>query len=165
MQNDDTNKDLEINKITIQNKSILKQGTIDQLKNVEQEEKIISTPKVKNKSENNKINSFNELITICEEKKELKIKYELENNLKLVSFKDQKIEISFNSNLDKTIVKDYIIFLFFLPIFLLSLTIALIRDPFFFIFRRYRKRSKKNRSNVNYRYSNTKNNGSRKLVI
>ena len=36
----------------------------------------------------------------------MKIKYELENNLKLVSFKDQKIEISFNSNLDKTFVKD-----------------------------------------------------------
>ena len=28
------------------------------------------------------------------------------NNLNLVSFKDQKIEISFNSNLDKTFVKD-----------------------------------------------------------
>ena len=106
MQDDDLNKDFELNKITIDNKSKLKQGTIDQLKNVEQEEKIISTPKVKNKSENNKINSFNELITICEEKRELKIKYELENNLKLVSFKDQKIEISFNSNLDKTFVKD-----------------------------------------------------------
>ena len=36
----------------------------------------------------------------------MKIKYELENNLRLVSFKDQKIEISFNSNLDKTFVKD-----------------------------------------------------------
>ena len=46
--------------------------------------------KLKIKSENNQINSFNELITICEEKKELKIKYELENNLRLVSFKDQK---------------------------------------------------------------------------
>ena len=30
----------------------------------------------------------------------------LENNLRLVSFKDQKIEISFNSNLDKTFVKE-----------------------------------------------------------
>ena len=39
-------------------------------------------------------------------KRELKIKHELENNLNLVSFKDQKIEISFNSNLDKTFVKD-----------------------------------------------------------
>ena len=39
-------------------------------------------------------------------KKELKIKYELENNLRLVSFKNQRIEISFNSNLDKSFIKD-----------------------------------------------------------
>ena len=39
-------------------------------------------------------------------KKEIKIKYELENNLRLVSFKNQKIEISFNSNLDKSFVKE-----------------------------------------------------------
>ena len=60
----------------------------------------------KKKIENNQVKSFKELIEICEEKKELKIKYELENNLRLVSFKDQKIEISFNSNLDKTFVKE-----------------------------------------------------------
>ena len=34
-----------------------------------------------------------------------KIKYELENNLRLVSFKDQKIEISFSSIFDKNICK------------------------------------------------------------
>ena len=39
-------------------------------------------------------------------KKELKIKYELENNLRLVSFKDQKIEISFSSDLEKIFVKE-----------------------------------------------------------
>ena len=50
--------------------------------------------------------NFVDLITICDEKKELKIKYELENNLKLVSFRDQKIEISFDSNLEKTFVKE-----------------------------------------------------------
>ena len=36
----------------------------------------------------------------------MKIKYELENNLRLVSFKNQNIEISFNSNLDKAFVKE-----------------------------------------------------------
>ena len=30
----------------------------------------------------------------------------MENNLKLVSFENQKIEISFNSNLDKSFVKE-----------------------------------------------------------
>ena len=100
------NKDLKVNKITIENNNQLKQDTIDQLKNVEQKETIITTPEVKNKIENNEIKNFKELIELCEEKKEIKIKYELESNLRLVSFKDQKIEISFNSNLDKTFVKD-----------------------------------------------------------
>jgi len=103
---DDLKKDLNINKITVENKSQIKKETIDQLKNVDQEEKIISTLDEKNKVENNQIKSFKELIVLCEEKKELKIKYELENNVRLVSFKNQKIEISFNSNLDKTFVKE-----------------------------------------------------------
>ena len=68
--------------------------------------KLFRKPEVKNKLEGIEIKSLEELIKICEEKKELKIKYELENNLRLVSFKDQKIEISFNSNLDKSFVKE-----------------------------------------------------------
>ncbi len=103
---DNLKKDFNFSKITAENKNQIKTDTIDQLKNVEQEEKIITTPDKKNKIENNQIKSFKELIELCEEHKELKIKYELENNLKLVSFKDQKIEISFNSNLDKTFVKE-----------------------------------------------------------
>ena len=99
-------QDLNINKITVENKTQVQQGTIDQLKSVEQEEKIVSSPEVKNKDEGIQIKSFKDLIELCEEKKELKIKYELENNLRLVSFKDQKIEISFNSSLDKTFVKE-----------------------------------------------------------
>ena len=106
LRNDNLHEDLNINKITIENKNQLKKDTIDQLKNIEQEEKIINTPDVKNEVENNQIKSLKELIELCEEKRELKIKYELENNLKLVSFKDRKIEISFSSNLDKTFVKD-----------------------------------------------------------
>jgi len=101
IQIDNLKKDLNINKITVENKTQIKQETVDQLKNIEQEEKIITSL-----DENNKIKNLNELIKLCEEKKELKIKYELENNLRLVSFKDQKIEISFNSNLDKTFVKE-----------------------------------------------------------
>ena len=99
-------KDLNINKIIPENKIQVKQDTIDQLKSIEQEEKIISTPEVKNKIDNKEINNFDELIKICETKKEFKIKYELENNVRLVSFKDNKIEISFNSNLDKMFVKE-----------------------------------------------------------
>ena len=72
----------------------------------EQEEKIITTPEEKNKVENNQIKSFKELIELCEEKKELKIKYELENNVNIVSFNNNRIEISFNDNLDKEFVKN-----------------------------------------------------------
>ena len=43
---------------------------------------------------------------MCNEKKELKLKYELETNVSLVSFIDQRIEISFNENLDKDFVKE-----------------------------------------------------------
>ena len=36
----------------------------------------------------------------------MKLKYELENNVNLVSFSNMKIEISFNDKLDKSFVKD-----------------------------------------------------------
>ena len=49
-----------------------------------------------------KINSFEELIKICTEK-ELHLKYELETNVNLVSFKNQSIEIAFNDNLNKNL--------------------------------------------------------------
>ena len=38
-------------------------------------------------------------------KKEIKLKYELENNINLVSFNDKRIEISFNEKLDKEFIK------------------------------------------------------------
>ena len=95
-----------ITKNKFKTKAKFQKEVIDQLKNVEQEEKIIKNPEIKNKSENIKINSLQDLIIICEDMKELKIKYELENNLRLVSFNDQKIEISFTSNLDKNFIKE-----------------------------------------------------------
>ena len=39
-------------------------------------------------------------------KKEIKLKYELEKNVNLVKFERNRIEISFNDNLDKDFVKD-----------------------------------------------------------
>ena len=39
-------------------------------------------------------------------KKEMKLKYELENNVNLVSFSNMNIEISFNDKLTKNFVKD-----------------------------------------------------------
>ena len=46
------------------------------------------------------------------EKKEIKLKYELEKNVNLVSFEKNRIEISFNDNLDKNFVKDLSLKLF-----------------------------------------------------
>ena len=42
----------------------------------------------------------------------MKLKYELEKNVNLVSFEKNRIEISFNDNLDKNFVKDLSIKLF-----------------------------------------------------
>ncbi len=98
-------QDLNLKKV-VESKLQVQQEAVNQLKNVEQKEKIVTSPKIKNKSDSIEIKSLNNLIEICEEKKELKIKYELENNLRLVNFKDQKIEISFNSNLDKSFIKE-----------------------------------------------------------
>ena len=52
------------------------------------------------------INSFDDLLDICNQKKEIKLKYELEKNVNLVKFERNRIEISFNDNLDKDFVKD-----------------------------------------------------------
>ena len=42
----------------------------------------------------------------------MKLKYELEKNVNLVSFEKNRIEISFNDNLDKNFVKDLSLKLF-----------------------------------------------------
>ena len=53
-----------------------------------------------------KITSLQKLIEICNNKKEIKLKYELENNVNLVKFENLRIEISFNERLDKNFIKD-----------------------------------------------------------
>ncbi len=79
--------------------------TIDQIKySSQKKEKLpIENEKSINKK---KINTFSDLILICTEKKEIGLKYELENNINLISFKNNKIEISFNQNLDRNFIKD-----------------------------------------------------------
>jgi DNA polymerase-3 subunit gamma/tau len=84
----------------------VKNKTISQIKNFSQEENSKPEKKIESKLINIEINNFEELIKLCNEKKELKLKYELETNVSLVSFTDQRIEISFNENLDKDFVKE-----------------------------------------------------------
>ena len=93
--------------------SELKGEVINQIKNVTQEKTI--KPKIDKeiKAEGKvSINSFNQLLNICNEKKEIKLKYELEKNVNLVRFEKNRIEISFNDNLDKNFVKDLSLKLF-----------------------------------------------------
>ncbi len=80
---------------------------IDQIKNIYQEEK--SKPEIHKEVKSEKkifINSLEKLIETCLDKKEIKLKYELEKNVNLVKFEKNMIEISFNENLDKNFVKD-----------------------------------------------------------
>ena len=98
--------DINNNKTETVNKSQPQREAVNQLKSVEQEEKIASQPEIKNKDQDIQIKNIHDLIELCEKNKELKIKYELENNLRLVSLKDQKIEVSFSSNLEKSFIKE-----------------------------------------------------------
>ena len=80
--------------------------TVDQIKNIFQQDK--PTPKIKSQDVNNELimDSFEDLIDLCNKKKEIKLKYELENNVNLVTFAAGRIEIAFNENLDKDFIKD-----------------------------------------------------------
>ena len=91
----------------------LKSDTVGQIKNIAQEKNIQSEPQGDSKvDKKTSINSFDELINVCSERKEMKLKYELEKNVNLVSFEKNRVEISFNDNLDKNFVKDLSLKLF-----------------------------------------------------
>ena len=89
-----------------QEKDDFKKKTISQIKNFSQEQIDKPETKIEAKLDKIEINNFEELINLCNTKKELKLKYELETNVSLVSFYNKKIEISFNENLDKDFVKE-----------------------------------------------------------
>ena len=89
------------------NLSEFKKETINQIKNVTQEKNIKPDLQANIKVEGKtSISSFDKLIEVCTNNKEMKLKYELEKNVNLVSFEKNRIEISFNDNLDKNFVKD-----------------------------------------------------------
>ena len=81
--------------------------TKNQLKSTDQ---IKSNP-LKNLSEKEKkskieITSFQDLINLANKEKEIELKYDLERNVKLVSFNKGKIDISFNEKLNKNFIKN-----------------------------------------------------------
>ena len=80
---------------------------INQIKNVTQEKKINPERQKEIKADKTiKIDSFKQLLDLCNQKKEMKLKYELEKNVNLVNFSKNRMEISFNDNLDKNFIKD-----------------------------------------------------------
>jgi DNA polymerase III subunit gamma/tau len=83
-----------------------KAETIGQMKNIAQEKNVTLKDDKEIETQKNLINSFDDLLKICLSKKEIKLKYELEKNVNLVSFESQRIEISFNEKLDKDFIKD-----------------------------------------------------------
>ena len=77
-----------------------------QLKNTDQ----IKTNPVKDFENQNskskiKITSFKDLISQANKEKEIELKFDLERNVKLVSFNKGKIDISFNEKLNKNFIK------------------------------------------------------------
>ncbi len=90
-----------------------KNETISQVKNISQEQEVkIENNKEIKAGEKLNVNSFGQLLKICNEKKEIKLKYEIEKNVNLVNFENNRIEISFNDNLDKNFIKDLSLKLF-----------------------------------------------------
>ena len=105
----DLNKDESLESVAVTKQTDIENVTqaIDQIKNIAQEKKIKPEIETEIKAiDKSLINSFNDLLDACLEKKEIKLKYELEKNVNLVKFERNRIEISFNDNLDKDFVKD-----------------------------------------------------------
>ncbi len=109
LNNEDLTKSIE-NKDLISN---IQNDTINQIKNITQEKKIKSETQSEIKLEGKtSIRTFEKLLDTCSQNKEMKLKYELEKNVNLVSFEKNRIEISFNDNLDKNFVKEISLKLF-----------------------------------------------------
>ena len=80
----------------------------NQIKNITQTKPVISSANPKKSSEDpilEKVSSIEELISLSSKKKEIQLKYDLENNVNLIKFSEGKIDISFNENLDKDFVR------------------------------------------------------------
>ena len=82
--------------------------TKNQLKNTDQiKENISKNPEMKIDLNNLiEIKNFQDLINFSNKEKEVELKYDLERNVNLVSFRKGKIDISFNDKLSKNFIKN-----------------------------------------------------------
>ncbi len=107
IENSPTIQSTKENPIENENKKNLSNPVKNQLKSTDQVKmNLIKNLDQKTKVETKlKINNFTDLIKIAEKEKEIELKYDLERNVKLVSFKKGKIDISFNEKLNKKFIK------------------------------------------------------------
>jgi DNA polymerase-3 subunit gamma/tau len=81
----------------------------DQIKNMTQAKPSFPSLDLKKISKDiilEKVSSIEELISLSLRKKEIQLKYDLENNVNLIKFSEGKIDISYNENLDKNFVRN-----------------------------------------------------------
>ena len=103
---DDSSIKIQTNKIKPEKEIQKKQDPVKQIKSVTQEKLLDNIEIDKINANNFEIKSINDLIELCNRKKELKLKYEIENNVNLVSFDYGRIEISINEKLEKDFIKN-----------------------------------------------------------
>ncbi len=79
----------------------------NQMKNIEQiKKKPLKDTTINNIKNNLEIRSFQDLVDKAVTEKEIELKYDLERNVKLVSFNKGKIDISFNEKLNQNFIKN-----------------------------------------------------------
>ena len=109
-ENDSTTIELKNNeKKIINDENQINKISKDQIKNTIQTKPILSSLESKNLVTNitiEEVLSFENLIYLASKKKEIQLKYDLENNVNLIKFSEGKIDISFNQNLDKNFVRN-----------------------------------------------------------
>ena len=108
-ENNNTKIDLDIDKKKfISKENEIKKISKDQIKNTMQTKPILSFLNQKTLEKDidiKKVLSFEDLISLSSTKKEIQLKYDLENNVNLIKFSEGKIDISFNEKLDKNFVR------------------------------------------------------------
>jgi len=107
-----SNKILEDNLIGKKNEDkLIENNAPNQIKNQLKSIDQIKTNPIKNLFKENQsakieIKSFKDLIDKANKEKEIELKYDLERNVKLVSFNKGNIDISFNEKLNKNFIKN-----------------------------------------------------------
>jgi DNA polymerase-3 subunit gamma/tau len=110
VENNNTTIDLNANKKKFINEEneVIKISK-DQIKNTAQTKPALSFSDGKIPNQNidlKKVLSFEDLISLSSIKKEIQLKYDLENNVNLIKFSEGKIDISFNEKLDRNFVRN-----------------------------------------------------------